>query len=263
MAYNILYLDPAKWRVWFAGQKYRTFETHKAMEWCRIEGADLCFNLTTFNMANGMADTYVKAKGQDIAYGQENAGVKLLTIDQNNQCLGYSNGIINGSIAINHPMGGKRTRNGIGISNKGYVIIAQSSTNTTENGFCVAVNNFVRARLDTVKLFLLEDGGGSTQEYSNMSKLNFAPEGGRKCPTVVCVKQKAPQIVDDVVYKGGKNKADIELVQIALGGIECDGIAGTGTATRIRLAQKALGFPVALQCGIAGGKTIRAFGFSY
>lgn len=263
MAYNILYLDPAKWDVWFAGQKYGTYETHKAMEWCKAENADLCFNLTTFNMSNSMADTYVRAQGRDIAYGQEGAGVRLLTINANNQCLGYSNGIINGTVAINRPMGGKRTRNGIGISNKGFVIIAQSGTSTTENGFCVAVNNYVRNKLDTVKLFLLEDGGGSTQEYSAMSKLNFAPEGGRKCPTVVCVRQRYKQAITDVVYKGSKNKADIELVQIALGGIECDGIAGAGTETRIRLAQKALGFPTALQCGIAGGKTMRALGFIY
>lgn len=258
MAYNILILDPAIYDVWFAGQAYKERVTKTAKDWCIQEGADLCFNLGIFGMSTGLGCSYVRAKGKDIAYGSEKP--HLLTINPANQCRGYSDGIINGAISINQPMGGSRTRNGIGMTNKGHIIIAQSSGKVTERAFCTAVNSFVQNKDHTVQLFALMDGGGSTQEYSALSRLNFAPEGGRKVANVVCVRQKRMQIITEPVYEGC-NGRNVELVQMAVGGIEIDGHAGPGTKKRITAAQAALGFPKGLQCGIASELTIRALGF--
>jgi hypothetical protein len=261
--YNILILDPAIYDVWFAGQAYKEPDPDKrtktAKEWCEQENADLCFNLGIFGMTSGLGCSYVRAKGRDISYGSEKP--HILTINAENQCRGYSDGIIDGQIKINLPMGGKRTRNGIGMTNKGHIIIAQSAGSVTERTFCTAVNTFVQNKGQAVKLFTLQDGGGSTQEYSALSRLNFAPEGGRKVANVVCVKRRRVQSIFAPVYEGCRGE-NVELVQMALGGIEIDGSAGPGTKKRIKAAQAALAFPKGLQCGVASVLTLRAMGFA-
>jgi len=221
---------------------------------------DLCFNLAVFDMKTGLGCCYVRAKGKDIAYGNENAGVKLLQINSNNACLGYSNGIINGVVSINHPMGGKRTRNGIGLTVKGDVIIAQSGHKATEKEFCEAVNTFVKKRGQSVSLFLLQDGGGSTSEYSGLSRLNFAPEGNRKVANVVCVNFKRTPSISYPIYNGSRGDEALA-VQLALGGIEADGIAGAGTKNRIKQFQAAINLPKELQNGVADALSLHYLGF--
>lgn len=265
MAYNIFILDPSKYDVWFAGQKYKQPRLEYVRDWCIEEKADLCFNLGLFNFTDKLACSYVRGKGNDLAYGCDEPNKSknwsdLLVINGQNSCRGYCNGIVNGVVKLNTPFGGSRTRNGIGMTYDGHIIIAQCGTKSTEKAFCEAVNSFVKKQNKSVKLFILQDGGGSTSEYSSLSKLNFAPEGQRKVATVVCVKFKTKPTFSTPIYNGCKGN-DVALLQLALGGVESDGIAGSGTANRIKQMQSAYAFPKALQCGIASGYTLSKMGF--
>ena len=204
--------------------------------------------------------TYMISDSSGATYANIGGNSNILQINSNNECKGYSNGIINGVTKINKPMGGSRTRNGIGITKRGHVIIAQCGHNATEKNFCEAVNAYVSARSQKVDLFLLEDGGGSTQEYSAMSKLNFAPEGGRRVATIVCVRFLDLPAITYPVYKNRAQCNDSLIVQTVLGGLECDGKFGSLSVSRLANSQKALGLPAIMQNGIADGLTLHRLG---
>jgi len=264
MATNIFILDQSICKVYFAGQAFKQKKVALVEQWCAEEKADLCFNLSLFN-SNGLACSYVRAQGKDIAYGCDEPGKSKnwsnrLVINSGNECNGYCNGIIDGVVKLNTPFGGSTQRNGIGITTKGDVIIAQSGTKLTELAFCNAVNTFVHESGQTVKLFVLQDGGGSVSEYSSISKLGFYPREKRKVATVTCVKFLELPTITSVVYNGSKGD-DTGWVQLVIGGIEADKKGGSGTANRIRQAQAALGFPKNLQCGIASAYTLSRLGF--
>ena len=268
MAFNILLLDPTVYGatdVYFAGQKEGTKTIKTCREWATSENAHLYFNLGVFDMKTGESNCYVKgthmiSDSSGATHGNIGGYSDILSINSSNQCKGYSNGIVIGKISINKPMGGSRTRNGIGITKRGHIIIAQCGHNATEKNFCEAVNAYVSARSQKVDLFLLEDGGGSTQEYSALSKLNFAPEGGRRVATIVCVKFLALPTVVYPVYKNRPQCNDNLIVQTLLGGLECDGKFGTLSAARLTSAQRALSLPAPMQNGIADGLTLHRLG---
>lgn len=239
MAYNIAILDRSEWNVWLAGQKYGVPDVRYVEDWCLTQSADLCWNLGMFN-ANGLGINFVRTKHGDSGYGQEGY-CETLVLDNANQCNGYSNAIKNNIISINHPLGGYRTRNGIGLTVSDKVIIAQSSSKVTEKAFCQGVLSDVTRRGERVKQFILEDGGGSTSQYSNFSRLNFAPEGRRKVATVVCASLKVKPYIKRELKRGSTGE-DVRLLQMLLGGIECDGSFGPGTAARLIAAEKAYGF---------------------
>lgn len=266
MAYNILILDPNIYKVYFAGQSDGQRTVMNVRDWCIRENADLCFNLGVFDMKTGVSCCYVKGPNMlSDAGGDKHPTIggksNVLVLDSQNECKGYSNGIIDNTVKINAPMGGSSYRCGIGITNLGHRIIAQSSNTCTEAVFCNAVNTFVRKQGQTVKLFVLQDGGGSTSEYSALSKLSFYPKEVRKVPTVVCVSFKVKPAFTSPVYNGSKGE-DTKRMQIALGGIECDGVGGNGTETRIKAMQVAYNFPKKLQNGAADAYTFSKMGFS-
>jgi len=259
MSYNIMLFEPEIVdKAWFAGQAYRQRVTKTVKDWCIQENADLCFNLGIFGLSTGLGCSYVRAKGKDIAYGSEKP--HILTLNEANQCRGYSDGIVEQKISINVPMGGTRTRNGVGMTYDGTIIVAQTDHGVTEAVFCNTVNNFVKDRGKAVRLFTLQDGGMSTQEYSALSSLNFAPERGRPVANVLCIKLKRGIIITQPVYKDVKGR-NAELVQIAVGGISCDRRCGPATAARIKAAQKAWGWDTPLQCGVASYLTLKKLGF--
>ena len=268
MAFNILLLDPAVYGetdVWFAGQNEGTRTTKTAKDWNKQENAHLIFNLGVFDMKTGESNCYVKGNTMvSDSSGATHANIggysSILKINSNNECKGYSNGIINDTVSINKPMGGQRTRNGIGITAKGHVVIAQSGHNVTEKVFCTAVKSFVNSRKEKIALFVLQDGGGSTQEYSALSDLNFAPESGRKVATVVCVRFNNLPMITYPVYSGSKGRT-IEVVQATLGGIACDGDFGVNSVARAKAMQKAKGLPFAMQCGVLSTVSLKALGF--
>lgn len=259
MSYHVHVLDPKMFKLWFAGQNYKEKRVEYVEDWCKEEDADLCFNLGIFGMSTGLGCSYVRAKGSDIAYGSEKP--QILTIDANNKCRGYSDGIIDGQIKINLPMGGSNYRNGIGITTDGFYIIAQTSHMTTETVFCNTVRTKVREQGHEIKLFTLQDGGGSVSEYSALSNLRFNASIHRKVANVVCVKFRYKPTINHTLYLNCPYKDEVKLAQIALGGIEIDGSYGTGSKSRVTAYQKALGFPSPLQCGILGTQSLRNLGF--
>ena len=251
-------LDKNYWNVWIAGTHYNTYPkvTRTVKDWCIAEKADLAYNLALFNFSDNKTVTYVHSPFGDIGYGGKS---EVVYLNPANYCKGYSSGIKDNCVYLNAPLGGTRTRNGVGITSNGDVIIAQTNTKMREQTFCKEVLRIANKQGKYVKLFVLEDGGGSTSHYSNISKLGFAPEGGRKVPTVLCLKRKNFPTVDRTLKRGSKGD-DVKLLQQVLGGIEVDGSYGAGyygTVQRVKAAQTKLGLKAD---GIAGPKTLRALG---
>ena len=259
MSYNIYILDPVYWNVWLAGQRDDSDHVLRSVKnWALINSADLCFNLGVFDTrpgkTHGASFTYVKGpKILTDASGSFDKTIggrsDILRINEFNECKGYSNGIRNGCVLINAPMGGSAVRNGVGITTSGKVIIAQSASKVTEKTFASAVNNFVTKRGEKVKLFVLQDGGGSTNEYSGLSKLSFHATGeDRKVATVLCARKISLPPITRTLKLWSKGE-DVRILQTVLGGIEADGSFGFGTRSRLMAAQRALGLAADGICG--------------
>ena len=255
MSYNIYIFDQAQWEPTFAGQRNEADHVVRSVKnWALINSADLCFNLGVFDMKTCASYTYVKGpKILTDASGSFDKTIggrsDILRINAYNECKGYSNGIKNGCVLINAPMGGSAVRNGIGITESGKVIIAQSTKPVSEKSFASAVNNYTAKRGEKVQLFVLQDGGGSTNEYSGISKLSFHATGeDRKVATVVCFKRiSLPPVTRTLKF--GRKGEDVRLLQTVLGGIEADGSFGINTYSRLRQAQRALGLDDDGWCG--------------
>lgn len=253
--------DPKYWDVWFGGTPYneKPKKSGNAKQWAAHESAEIVYNLAYFNMATYDTVNYVKAKGFDVGYG----GItQRLTVSPGNVCGGYLLGISDGDVMIKKA-GSGRTRNGIGITAKGNIIVAQSTTNISELSFCEEVSSqLTKYWKETVKLFILEDGGGSTQMYSSFSRLGIAPEGGRKVPTVTCLKHKTlPKI--GRVLKVGCTGEDVRLYQMLVGGLTTDGSYGNACYRRTKEMQKELkacGRYTGQIDGVAGPGTLKAMG---
>lgn len=255
MAYNIFILDLNKWNVWFDGQKPGVGQLKTVKNWAIDKKADLCFNLGYFNFSDKLSVTYVKNPQGVISEGGWSDIVRF----NGNECRGYSNAIVHGITNVQYPRRDVRTRNGIGITQSGKVIIAQTSHKVSEITFANYVNHFVAKRYEVVELFVLQDGGGSTSQYSNRSKLNFAPEGSRAVATVTCANYIGKEKITRVLCSG-KSGEDVRLLQTIIGGIEADGIYGSGTKSRVKATQRALGL---VADGIAGQLTLRALGLRW
>lgn len=219
----------------------------------------MCFNLSFFNMFNGEPVTYVKGQGYDLGYGKES--VPSITVSPGNVCNGEKVGISDNTVVVAKG-GTARSRNGIGLTKLGRIIIAQSTTKVTERNFCLEVAEQVSMYYkDRVDLFLMEDGGGSTQSYSNFSRLTVAPEGGRKVPVVTCVELRGPMKLHPM--KVGSKGEEVRFLQMILGGLVCDGSYGNLTYKRVKEAQKALkaaGLYTGAIDGSCGPLTIAALG---
>lgn len=251
--------DPKLWDIRFSGTPYttKTKLRGKAPDWAngKVDGkkADVVYNLGFFDMKTYDTVTYVKANYIDCGYG---GGPERLTVSPGNICGCEANssgkkwglGIKDNEVV--EPAGGdSRSRNGIGLTLLGKVVIAQSSTNMTRRNFCEEVKKQVsKYYKDSIKMFLMEDGGGSTQSYSSFSKLKIAPEGGRAVPTVTCVTRKVPFKIANTLKVGSKGE-EVRMLQMVLGGLECDGSYGNATKARVKAAQKALGIAQDGSCG--------------
>lgn len=257
-----------EWDAWFAaGSAYNSWpkKVYTAKAFSVFEHSDLTLNLGLFNMKAPKKNApcnYVRTQAlQEVGYGGTESRGIILELSWANKCAGYAVGIMNGVVQknskINPYLGGTSCRNGIGITEDGRLITAQSMKKITETTFVNKVNSFVPAMYGTkVKLFLFEDGGGSTQEYSSISKLNFIPQGQRAVATVTCLKRKNVPKITRTLSKDCRGW-DVMLLQTCLGGICCDGWYGNGTITRVKAAQKALGLA---QTGIADEKLLTKMG---
>lgn len=243
---NVIVLDPKEYKVWLGGQKLGTSTVKYVKHWCKSEGADLCFNLGFFNMRTGVGETYVHTPQGDLGYG---GASEILNVGDGYYCKGYSNGIVNGKVNVNAPVGGTAFRNGFGKTADGHIVIAQSTKKMSEKAFCNEVMNVCKKREHPVmSLFVLEDGGGSTSEHSEISKLTFNPAGAREVATVIFVKRiNVPKITRTLrLLSRGE---DVKALQIALGGIDADGVFGPATYSRLKKAQTAHGIKADGLCG--------------
>lgn len=236
MGCNITILDPKDWGIQFLGPPY---PRRTVTDWALAQGADLCWNLGLFEMDTGQPDCYVHSRGKDICYGGEKYS-DVLWINGTNACCGYSNGIKDGVLDIRKKLGGSALRNGIGKTSDGKIIIAQTDAVSTEKTFCTNVNKKVKSLGLQVALFLLQDGGGSTSEYSNISKLGFYPGGSRRVVTVTVAYRLKKQKILRVLKRGCKGE-DVKILQTILGGLDCDGDFGSKTDLRVKAAQRSLG----------------------
>lgn len=247
--YIVNIFDPKEWDIWFAcGSAYRTYPkpVKTAKQFCIEQKADLCFNLALFNFSGHETVNYVRTRDfGEVGYGGTSETVEIAWTDK---CSGYAVAIKDNSARLPNKtwLGGYSKRNGIGMTPDGKIIIAQSTNNVSESAFAAAVLKEVRKRGEGVKLFLFEDGGGSVQEFSSISRINSI--GTRAIATVTCLKRKALSKVTRTLTKGSRGE-DVRLLQTVLGGVECDGIFGNGTRSQLRIAQKNLGLVADGSCG--------------
>lgn len=261
--------DPKDYDMWFAGGTYgdHSLANGKSLKtWCTQEKADLCFNGTWFNMPtaankkdNIAYDTvcFMVGKGKQIGYG----GVyERIAFDSRNIIGGCYVGIKDDKIVFNDTKT-STARNGIGQTTDGRYFMVQT-TSMTNKACCQKTYDWVHKKYNTkIKLFILEDGGGSVGVYSSKSKLLWAPkkEGadGRYVANVICFKRRttAPKI--ERVLKRGCKGDDVKVLQQTIGGVEIDGSYGPAMVTRVKQVQKALGLA---QDGSCGPATLTALG---
>lgn len=220
--------------------------------WQKKYDADWVFNAFFFNFDN-YQNRQNKCAGRTLQYCYNphigvigynaSAPAPTPTITLNTGCkfCGWNLAILDGIVQsprLNKTT--KRARNMNGLTADGRYIHV-----TTDRQTEVAVATEVNRRIKnlyktTVKYLFIEDSGGSTQEYSAISKLGYYPEGQRAVATVIGVRRKSLYIFTRTLHIGCRGE-DVMVLQQALGGIEVDGIFGLGTASRLRQAQKALG----------------------
>jgi hypothetical protein len=268
VTYKISIFDPKEWDYGFGGQAPNTNTRRTVEAWGEYYKNCLIYNLGVFNTSTGASYTFVA--GENVlcdASGETDPKIggksKVLILNAKNRCKGYSDGIINGVISINAPMGGTAVRNGIGITASGKAIQAQSMAKSTEYAFCAAVNAYAKLHSETVKLFILEDGGGSTSDYSPYSKLGWHATGERReVATIFWARRKTPAVFHHDLYKNCPYKSDIMLWQTLTGGLEVDGSFGSLSVKRLAKMHVALNLPKALRIGVAGIDTFKAMGCS-
>lgn len=257
--------DPKLWNVWFEGTPYdiEPKEMKTANEWADATKADVVYNLGSFNAKTNETTIYIKAKGREVGYG---GAQERLTVSPGNVCGAKADsdgkkwGLgIRDNMVVEPTGGSYKSCNGIGITPSGKIIIAQSDGRIMKRDFCLEVCRQVKIYFkDTVKMFLIEDGGKNTQFYSNFSKLSMIPETEKKVPTVTCVKMRLKLKLTRTMTTGIGGE-DVRLLQMILGGLECDGVYGNATKARVKAAQKALGIT---QDGSCGPITLKALGLA-
>ena len=255
MSCNVFLFDPNIFIWWLAGQNYKEKRVETVQRWCEIEQADLCFNLGIFSMSSGLGCSHVYAKGKWIAYGNDKP--QTLELNPYNKCKGYSDGIINGQIRINYPMRGSALRNGVGMTEDGFLIVAQTSHATTETVFCNEVNSKVKARGHKVRLFTLQDGGGSTAATSSICHVSTG--GSRKVANVLCIQFKQPPTFTMPIYNGRKGD-EAGLMQTALI-IDADKDFGANSTKRLNQALANSGLPKGYT-NVADAYALKKFGFN-
>lgn len=257
--------DPVMWDIWFEGtpRTVRPKELKTAKEWAESAKADVAYNLGFFDAKTHKTTSYVKSKGQDLGPLRSQ---NRLTVSPGNVCGsepdedGKKWGLGIKDNEVIEPSGGDyRSQNGIGITARGKIIIAQTNGRSNRRDFCTEVKRQVKVHFkDTVKLFLMENGGKNTQSYSNFSKLDMIPELGCPVATVTCVRMRVRVKLSRTLTIGMSGE-DVRLLQMILGDLECDGVYGNITKARVKAAQKALGITEDGTCGLI---TLKALGLA-
>lgn len=239
--------------------------------WQKKCSADWVFNLAFFNFDN-YKNRLLNCAGRTLQYCYNpnigvigyNSGQTLsmptIMLDSGSRFAGWKWAIKDGIVQSSDlDKTSRRARNMNGLTTCGKYIHVQSDRQT-EAFVAGEVNKRIKALYKTsIKCLFIEDAGGSTQQYSAISKLEFAPEGRRAIATVIGVKRKAAYTFTRTLYKGLQGN-DVMILQQALGGIEIDGSFGPATDRRLRQAQKVMGLTAD---GYAGPMTIKTMGYGY
>lgn len=261
--------DPKDYEIYVYGTKWehKNVPCYTLATWANRADADWVFNLAFFDFRSAYNDshniggrTLQKVYNPSIGdIGCEDAvsRTELITI-QGSQFRGWNTAVKDG-VVQNISTSGKRARNMNGITTDGRYIHV-TSDRQTEWYVANWTNNQIKKKYNTtIKYLFIEDSGGSTQEYSAISKLGYYPEGQRAVPNVICINRKNPYTFNRVLSLG-KRGEDVKILQQALGGIEVDGSFGFGTLSRLKQAQRQLGLQAD---GYAGPLTVTAMGFKH
>ena len=265
--------DPKEWDIRVVGNKYQegnTFPLRSVRNWGDMTNADLVFNFAFFNF-NTATNRYNNCAGRTLQYchnpnigdiGYDSSSpAPTPTIMLPNGCRwrGWKLAVLNGiTQSAKLDKSTRRARNMNGITTDGRYIQVTTDRQTEVYVAAEALRQ-VKLHWNTNILYLfVNDSGGSTQEWSNISKLSFNPEGLRDVATVFALKRKAEMgFTRQLSY--GMTGDDVKLLQQALGGIEVDGYFGRGTNNRLKQAQRALGLKAD---GYFGPLTAKAMGFT-
>ena len=265
---SVKVFNPTEYSIYPYGTKYSDGNNqvlYSVKDWAKITKADWVFNEAFFNFVTKANDA-ANCSGRTLQYlhnstiGDIGYGDKTIRINFfGNMITGWATAVSHGQVQPGLNKIVKRARNMDGITVDGRYIHV-TTDRQTEYFVANYVNSFVKKHYATIiKYLFIQDSGGSTSEYSNISKLGYYPEGTRALPNCLCITRKAPYVFTRTLKKGTKGK-DVEMLQMALTGFEVDGIFGNGTFNRLKQSQKALGL---VADGIAGPKTIKAMGFTW
>ena len=228
-----------EWNINLACHEYGKPKTHTVYDWALITGAELVFNLGLFNMSTGESCTYVKNHKGELSYGGRSDN---LEVSPGNITRGYANLIKDDAIVkSSYWLGGTALRNGVGITKDGDVIVARTTDAVSEMVFGKRLLTRAKKEGMSISLFVLQDGGGSTSEYSAISKLIFYPQGARKVASVLTASRIKHPCIARPLIPGCKGE-DVKYLQMILGGLDCDGIYGSATKARVKEFQKVAGF---------------------
>lgn len=265
--------DQDDYEVFVFGHRYTdgNLPCRSITDWNKVAEADWIFNAFFFNFDNaqnranhcaGRTLQYASnPKIGDIGYNSLSpAPTPVLVLNSGSKFCGWNLAVLNGVVQtskLNKTT--RRARNMNGLTADGRYIHV-TTDRQTEVYVASEVNRRVKALYKTtVRYLFIEDSGGSTQEYSAISKLGYYPEGTRNVATVMGVKRKHLYTFTRTLHKGSSGE-DVIMLQMALGGIEVDGIFGAGTDKRLKQAQRALGIPAD---GWFGPQSAKAMGFLY
>ena len=234
-------------------------------DWCRQNGAHWCFNEAFFNFVNGQNNKN-NCSGRTLQY-LANPDVGIIGYGDRTERLAVGKCIITGwKYAVRNGIQqkgldavGKRARNMDGLTADGRYIHVVSDRQTEAYVAAYALNAVRQIYGTTIKVLFVQDAGGSASVYSDLSRLSFYPEGTRKVASVMCVRMDHPYTFTRTLRTGLRGD-DVRMLQMALGGIEIDGIFGAGTERRLKQAQRALGLAAD---GYAGPLTMRAMGYKF
>ena len=266
--------NQADYDIRIIGNKYQegnTYPLRAVKDWATVANADLVFNFAFFNF-DTMQNRRIGAAGRTLQYchnpnigdigynAQSPAPTPMMSLLNGCRWCGWKLAVLNGIVQTSKlDRNTKRARNMNGLTTDGRYIQVTSDRQTE-----IYVASEVARRVKTIwhteiKYLAVNDAGGSTQEYSSMSKLGYYPEGLRNVATVVALKRKKIYNFTRQLQYGCKGE-DVKILQMALGGIEVDGSFGRGTRSRLIQAQKALKVNAD---GYFGPITAKAMGFTF
>lgn len=264
---SVKVFNPDEYDIWAWGNPYSSGNItalHTVQEWAKITGADWCYNEAFFNFVSavnlregcaGRTLQYLRNPSiGDIGYGDRTPRIEV----QGSIITGWAVAVKDGKVrpGLNKIL--RRARNMDGVTADGRYIHV-TTDRQTEYFVAGYVNTVIQKQYGTkIRYLFVQDSGGSASEYSGISKLAYYPEGSRAVASVICIKRKTGYPFSRTLHRGCRGE-DVRMLQMALGGIECDGIFGAGTTARLKKAQKALGLQAD---GYAGPKTYKAMGYN-